>query len=326
MTTQAKQVLEIRDLKVHFAVNRGVVFVRNKGYVKAVDGVSLKIDERETLGLVGESGSGKTTVGRAIIRLVNPTAGEIDFEGNTVSNLTGTELREFRRRVGVVFQDPFGSLDPRMSAERIISEPLVTHKLFPDKNDRRKRVNELLEIVGLNANMASRYPHEFSGGQRQRLGIARAIAAEPSLIILDEPVSALDVSIQAQVVNLLDELQKEFNMAYLFIAHDLSVVRHVSDRVAVMYLGQIVEFGEAKELFNNPLHPYTKALMSAALPSHPDTQREEIILPGEVPSPLNPPSGCNFHPRCPWVFDRCSVEEPVLQEAAPNHQVSCHLY
>ena len=208
MTTQAKQVLEIRDLKVHFAVNRGVVFVRNKGYVKAVDGVSLKIDERETLGLVGESGSGKTTVGRAIIRLVDPTAGEIDFEGNTVSNLTGTELREFRRRVGVVFQDPFGSLDPRLSAERIISEPLVTHKLFPDKNDRRKRVHELLEIVGLNANMAGRYPHEFSGGQRQRLGIARAIAAEPSLIILDEPVSALDVSIQAQVVNLLDELQK----------------------------------------------------------------------------------------------------------------------
>lgn len=325
MTTQAKQVLEIRDLKVHFAVNRGVVFVRNKGYVKAVDGVSLKIDERETLGLVGESGSGKTTVGRAIIRLVNPTAGEIDFEGNTVSNLTGTELREFRRRVGVVFQDPFGSLDPRMSAERIISEPLVTHKLFPDKNDRRKRVNELLEIVGLNANMASRYPHEFSGGQRQRLGIARAIAAEPSLIILDEPVSALDVSIQAQVVNLLDELQKEFNMAYLFIAHDLSVVRHVSDRVAVMYLGKLMEVGSKKDIYENPLHPYTKALLSAVPVPDPEIEsgRDRTILFGDMPSPTNPPSGCVFRTRCPLADEECVTTVPPLREVSPGKNVAC---
>ena len=325
MTTQAKQVLEIRDLKVHFAVNRGVVFVRNKGYVKAVDGVSLKIDERETLGLVGESGSGKTTVGRAIIRLVDPTAGEIDFEGNTVSNLTGTGLREFRRRVGVVFQDPFGSLDPRMSAERIISEPLVTHKLFPDKNDRRKRVHELLEIVGLNANMASRYPHEFSGGQRQRLGIARAIAAEPSLIILAAPVSALDVSIQAQVVNLLDELQKEFNMAYLFIAHDLSVVRHVSDRVAVMYLGKLMEVGSKKDIYENPLHPYTKALLSAVPVPDPEIEsgRDRTILFGDIPSPTNPPSGCVFRTRCPLADEECATTVPPLREVSPGKNVAC---
>jgi oligopeptide transport system ATP-binding protein len=325
MTTEVKPVLEIRDLKVHFAVNRGIVFVKNKGYVKAVDGVSLKINPRETLGLVGESGSGKTTVGKAVIRLVDPTDGEIDFQGERVSGLSGAALREFRKQVGVVFQDPFGSLDPRMSAERIIAEPLVTHGLYPDKDERRKRVNELLEIVGLNANMSDRYSHEFSGGQRQRLGIARAIAADPALIILDEPVSALDVSIQAQVVNLLDELQKEFNMAYLFIAHDLSVVRHVSDRVAVMYLGKIMEVAPRDAVYDNPLHPYTKALLSAVPVPDPEIEkkRERMILTGDIPSPTNPPSGCVFRTRCPIADDACAESIPELREVAPGQHVAC---
>ena len=325
MTTEVKPVLEIRDLKVHFQVNRGIVFVRIKGSVKAVDGVSLKIDPRETLGLVGESGSGKTTVGKAVIRLVNPTDGEIDFQGERVSGLSGGALREFRKRVGVVFQDPFGSLDPRMSAERIIAEPLVTHGLYPDKDERRKRVRDLLEIVGLNANMSDRYPHEFSGGQRQRLGIARAIASDPALIILDEPVSALDVSIQAQVVNLLDELQKEFNMAYLFIAHDLSVVRHVSDRVAVMYLGKLMEVGTKEDIYENPLHPYTKALLSAVPVPDPEIEsgRDRTILYGDIPSPTNPPSGCVFRTRCPLADEECATTVPPLREVSPGKNVAC---
>ena len=296
-----KTVLEVKDLKVHFPINRGFIFVKNKGYVKAVDGVNLSIKSGETLGLVGESGSGKTTVGKAIIRLVNPTAGNIQFNGDDVSNLKGGNLREFRKQVGFVFQDPYGSLNPRMTAERIISEPLLTHKVYDNKEDRRKRVLELLEIVGLHSAMISRYPHEFSGGQRQRIGIARAIAANPELIILDEPVSALDVSIQAQIINLLEDLQKEFNIAYLFIAHDLSVVRHVSDRVAVMYLGHIVEYGDRDKIYNNPVHPYTRALLSAVPVPDPEIEakRQRTILEGDIPSPTNPPSGCVFRTRCP---------------------------
>ncbi|MFL2664789.1 MAG: ABC transporter ATP-binding protein [Dehalococcoidia bacterium] len=300
-------VLDVKDLKVYFPINRGFIFVKNKGYVKAVDGVDLSISPGETLGLVGESGSGKTTVGKAIIRLVKPTSGNIQFNGGDVSNLKGGNLREFRKQVGFVFQDPYGSLNPRMTAERIISEPLLTHKIFDNEEDRRKRVLELLDIVGLHSAMISRYPHEFSGGQRQRIGIARAIAANPELIILDEPVSALDVSIQAQIINLLEDLQKEFNIAYLFIAHDLSVVRHVSDRVAVMYLGHIVEYGDRDKIYNSPVHPYTRALLSAVPVPDPEIEakRQRTILEGDIPSPTNPPSGCVFRTRCPEPSDEC---------------------
>jgi oligopeptide transport system ATP-binding protein len=325
MTTSTQPVLDIRDLQVYFPVNRGVLFIKNKGAVKAVDGVNLSIAPGETVGLVGESGSGKTTVGRAIIGLVKPTGGVIEFEGNNVLEMNPAALRQFRRQVGVVFQDPYGSLNPRMTAERIISEPLVAHHLFNSKQERRARVQELLEIVGLNAGMASRYPHEFSGGQRQRIGIARAIASDPTLIILDEPVSALDVSIQAQIINLLDELQDRLQIAYLFIAHDLSVVRHASDRVAVMYLGKLMEVAPRDAVYDNPLHPYTKALLSAVPVPDPEIEkkRERTVLTGDIPSPTNPPSGCVFRTRCPIADEACAESIPELREVTPGQHVAC---
>lgn len=318
-------VLAVDDLKVYFPVNRGVLFMKSKVFVKAVDGVSLTVSPSETLGLVGESGSGKTTVGRAIIRLVKPTSGNVHFEGRDVSTLGSAGLRQFRRRIGVVFQDPYGSLNPRMTAGRIIGEPLVAHGLLKNKNARRNRVNELLETVGLSASMSSRYPHEFSGGQRQRIGIARAIAADPALIILDEPVSALDVSIQAQIINLLEELQERLNIAYLFIAHDLSVVRHVSDRVAVMYLGKLMEVADRDVIYEDSRHPYTQALLSAVPVPDPEIEqrRTRTVLTGDIPSPSQPPSGCVFRTRCPIADDACGETVPPLREIAPGHRVAC---
>lgn len=325
MTTADLPVLKIDGLQVHFPIRRGVLLARTTGYVKAVDGVSLSISPSETLGLVGESGSGKTTVGRAIIRLVKPTGGTVEFDGRDVSSLGSAGLRQFRRRIGVVFQDPYGSLNPRMTAARIIGEPLVAHGLFQDKAARRKRVIELLEIVGLNASMAGRYPHEFSGGQRQRVGIARAIAADPDLIILDEPVSALDVSIQAQIINLLEELQARLKIAYLFIAHDLSVVRHVSDRVAVMYLGKLMEIADRDVIYEASKHPYTQALLSAVPVPDPDIERQRTrtVLGGDIPSPSKPPSGCVFRTRCPMADAECASVVPPLREIAPGHQLAC---
>jgi oligopeptide transport system ATP-binding protein len=325
VATSPAPVLQVEGLKVHFPINRGVLFMKSKGAVKAVDGVSLTVSPRETLGLVGESGSGKTTVGRAIIRLLKPTAGRVLFDGEDVASLGSSRLRQYRRRIGVVFQDPFGSLNPRMTAGKIIGEPLVAHGLLKKKADRRARINELLETVGLSASMASRYPHEFSGGQRQRIGIARAIAADPALIILDEPVSALDVSIQAQIINLLEELQARLNIAYLFIAHDLSVVRHVSDRVAVMYLGKLMEIADRDVIYEGSQHPYTQALLSAVPVPDPDIEatRARTVLVGDIPSPSNPPSGCVFRTRCPIADEGCAETVPPLREIAPGHQIAC---
>ncbi len=317
--------LEINDLKVHFPVKRGLIFDRTVGVIKAVDGVSLSIRPGETLGLVGESGSGKTTTGRAILQLVKATEGTVNFEGKDLVSLSNNEMRQMRRRLGMVFQDPYGALNPRMTAGAIIGEPLVVHGLHDGKADLRNQVGELLETVGLNRGMADRYPHEFSGGQRQRIGVARALAARPSFMVLDEPVSALDVSIQAQIINLLQNLQGEFGLSYLFIAHDLSVVRHISDRVAVMYLGKIVELADCDELYENPLHPYTRALLSAIPIPDPelDRRRERIVLEGDIPSPLNPPSGCVFHTRCPVAIDDCSGYVPEMREVSPDHWVAC---
>ena len=317
--------LEARDLKKYFPVTKGVLLSRVAGWIKAVDGVSFQVREGETLGVVGESGCGKSTTGKMLLMLERPTAGSILFKGEDVFKAGASKREEYRSSVQAVFQDPWSSLNPRMRVRDIIAEPMVINWRLSRK-ERRERVEKLLIDVGLNAYHANLYPHEFSGGQRQRLAIATALSLNPQVIVLDEPVSALDVSIRAQIMNLLKALQGEYNVSYLLIAHNLATVRYMCHWVAVMYLGQIVELAEVRELFNNPLHPYTKALMSAALPSHPDIQREEIILPGEVPSPLNPPSGCHFHPRCPWVMERCSVEEPELREVAPKHLVSCHLY
>ena len=316
--------LEVKNLKVHFPVKRGM-FGRAEEFVRAVDDVSFSIAPGETLGLVGESGCGKTTLGRAIVRLVEPTAGSVSLEGADITKLEGAALRAQRRKLQMIFQDPYGSLNPRMTVEDIVGEALDIHGLAENKSARQKRIAELLKAVGLDATYAQRYPHEFSGGQRQRIGIARALAVEPKLIVCDEPVSALDVSVQAQIINLLQDLQQQRGIAYLFIAHDLAVVEHISRRVMVMYLGKIVELAEAKAIIRAPKHPYTQALISAVPVVGPDSKRQRIILPGDVPSPIHPPPGCPFHPRCPIVEQQCRTEIPSLKEISPGHFAACHL-
>jgi oligopeptide/dipeptide ABC transporter ATP-binding protein len=316
--------LEVQNLRVHFPVKQGV-FARVRGHVRAVDDVSLTVAAGETVGLVGESGCGKTTLGRAVIRLVEPTGGTIRFEGEDLTRLGGAALRAKRRHFQMIFQDPFSSLNPRLTVGESIGEALDLHRLTPTREARRQRIGELLTGVGLDAAQAERFPHEFSGGQRQRIGIARALAVEPRLIVCDEPVSALDVSVQAQVVNLLQDLQRGRGLAYLFISHDLAVVEHLSHRIVVMYLGRIVEVGPAKELCRTPRHPYTQALISAVPVVDPDAKRQRIILAGDVPSPIHPPSGCPFHPRCPVAEARCRTEVPPLRETGAGRQVACHL-
>jgi peptide/nickel transport system ATP-binding protein len=317
--------LNVKDLKMYFPVTRGLL--RKKvADVKAVDGVTFNLMKGETLGLVGESGCGKTTVGRCIIRLYQPTSGQIIFQGKDITTLPEEEVRDIRSKMALIFQDPYSSLDPRQSAGSIVGEPLIIHSMAKDKDEYTERVEKLFRIVGLDPAMKDRYPHQFSGGQRQRIGVARALACEPSLIVCDEPISALDVSIQAQIINLLEELQKEFkDLSYLFIAHDLSVVRHISNRVAVMYLGRIVEITDSLTLYKNPLHPYTKALLSAIPIADPivEETRERIILKGEVPSPLSPPPGCTFHPRCVLATEECKIAIPPLIDVGAGHQVAC---
>jgi oligopeptide transport system ATP-binding protein len=317
--------LEVKDLKMHFPVTSGVIFQRRVGNIKAVDGVSFSIRKGETLGLVGESGSGKTTVGRCIIQLNEPTAGEVWLEGIDLCKANGKQLRNMRSRMQMVFQDPYSSLNPRMSVGSIIGEPMLVHKIATGKRELREGVSELLHVVGLNPSMADRFPHEFSGGQRQRIGIARAIAVRPDFIVADEPVSALDVSIQAQLINLLEDIQEQLNLTFLFIAHDLSVVRHMSENVAVMYLGKIMELADRYELYQSPLHPYTQALLSAVPVPNPrvEAQRERIVLQGTIPSPMNAPMGCVFHTRCPIAIDDCKVVTPELKEYSPGHWAAC---
>ena len=317
--------LEVKDLKMYFPVTSGLFISRKIADIKAVDGVNFYIKKGETLGLVGESGCGKTTVGRCILRLYNPTSGSIDFEGTDIATLSTSQMRAIRRRIQVIFQDPYSSLNPRMTCGNIVGEPLLIHKMVSSKAEFKEKVAELLGTVGLNAYMADRYPHEFSGGQRQRIGIGRALAVRPDFIVADEPVSALDVSIQAQVINLLEELQDQFQLTYLFIAHDLSVVRHISDRVVVMYLGHIMEIADRDEIYENPLHPYTKALLSAVPIPDPviEADRERIILAGDVPSPRKPPPGCVFHTRCPIAIDECTGDIPEVREVSKEHWVAC---
>ena len=323
----AEEILRVEDLKVHFPVMRGVMVQRQVGSVKAVDGISFSLRRGETLGLVGESGCGKSTTGLAILRMLTPTAGRIVFESEDITRHDAARMRPIRRRMQMVYQDPYGSLNPRMKVRDIIGEPLVVHGLADDAAKYRERVNDLIRMVGLLPDMADRYPHEFSGGQRQRIGIARAIAMDPGLIICDEAVSALDVSIQAQVVNLFVDLQERLGLTYLFIAHDLSVVRHISDRIAVMYLGRIVEIARRDELYRDPLHPYTRALLAAVPIPDPalEAARPQQVIAGEVPSALNPPPGCPFHPRCPMAEARCSEEEPQLRRTPSGRAVACHL-
>ncbi len=317
--------LRVRGLKKYFPITSGLLIQRQVGAVKAVDGLDFDVFKGETLGLVGESGCGKSTTGRTVLQLYRPTAGSVEFEGVDLVQLKGEALRRMRKRMQMIFQDPYASLNPRMSVGRIIAEPLKVHNVGNNK-EQQERVQYLLERVGLNPYFVNRYPHEFSGGQRQRIGIARALALNPALIVADEPISALDVSIQAQVVNLLQDLQQEFGLTYLFIAHDLSMVRHICDRVAVMYLGKIVETAKAEELYANPLHPYTQALLSAVPVPDPEVERkrQRIILKGDVPSPANPPIGCNFNTRCPVAVEVCFREEPDLREVLPAHWVACH--
>ncbi|MBP1933916.1 ABC transporter ATP-binding protein [Ammoniphilus resinae] len=315
---------QVENLKKYFPI-RGGILGREMGVVRAVDDVTFSIKKGETLGLVGESGCGKSTTGRALLRLIEPTAGRISFEGKEITSLSQEEMRKMRRDMQMVFQDPFASLNPRHTVERILEEPLIVHGIG-DRKERKKRVRELLDVVGLTAYHAKRYPHQFSGGQRQRIVIARALALNPKLIIADEPVSALDVSIQAQVLNLLQDLQKEFQLTYLFIAHDLSVVKHISDRVGVMYLGRLIELAEKKILYQYPRHPYTQALLSSVPFPDPDYKKERIILQGDVPSPANVPQGCAFHTRCSLVMERCKTQRPELKESGPGHFVACHLY
>lgn len=317
--------LEVKNLKMHFPVTSGLIFARTVAHIRAVDDVSFFVRRGETLGLVGESGCGKTTTGRCILQLYKPTAGQIVFEGQELTMLPTRQMRAMRRQMQVIFQDPYSSLNPRMTAGNIIGEPLIVHGLVKNRNQYKERVGELLQNVGLNPYMSDRFPHEFSGGQRQRIGVARALSVDPKFIVADEPVSALDVSIQAQIINLMEDLQERFSLTYLFIAHDLSVVRHISDRVAVMYLGHLVEIAERNEIYRNPLHPYTRALLSAVPIPDPviDAQRERILLAGEVPSPLNPPSGCVFHPRCPMAAEQCSQILPELREVQTAHWVAC---
>ena len=322
-TPQNDTITELKNLKMYFPITKGLL--RGKvGDIKAVDDVSFKIKKNETLGLVGESGCGKTTTGRCILRLYRPTSGNIFFHGHDISGLPERQIRPLRRHMGAIFQDPYGSLNPRQTARTITGIPLLIHHMV-EKRDFNDRVAELFRLVGLDPSMMDRVPHEFSGGQRQRLGIARALACQPSLVVCDEPISALDVSIQAQIVNLLEELQEKLGLTYLFIAHDLSMVQHISDRVAVMYLGRIVEISDSLELYDNPLHPYTKALLSAVPIPNPklEKSRMRIVLKGEVPSPVNPPTGCHFHPRCNLSMPDCRAERPPLRDVGGGHQVAC---
>jgi len=322
--TAATPVLEVRNLKKHFPVKSGLIWEKVVGWVQAVDGVDFSVPPGQTMALVGESGCGKTTTAKLVLRLEEPSSGEVLADGKNVHEIEGEELNEFRTKVQAVFQDPWSSLPPRMRVRDIVAEPLIVNRVA-SKNEVKERVAEALASVGLRPQQADLYPHEFSGGQRQRIAVASALVSKPKLIILDEPVSALDVSIRAQIMNLLVDLQEQLGVGYLLIAHHLATTRYMADEVGVMYLGRLVEKAPTKELFDEPLHPYTRALFSAALPSHPDVEQEEIMLTGEVPSPINPPSGCRFHPRCPFAVARCSEEEPQLREVAPGHVVSCHL-
>ena len=320
----SEPLLEVRDLTKHFAVGRSLLG-GGRGWVKAVDGISFTVNRGETLGLVGESGCGKTTTAKLVLAAEEVTSGTIGFEGRNVATLRGKDLAEYRKKVQVVFQDPYSSLSPRMRVGDIIGEPIEAHERL-SRREVQSRVQELLDLVGLRPDVARLFPHEFSGGQRQRVAIARALSTNARLVVLDEPVSALDVSIRAHIIRLLEEVQARLAVSYLFIAHDLAAVAHLSRQTAVMYLGKLVEVAESLELCARPLHPYTKALFAASLPSHPDEAREEIVLSGEVPSALNPPRGCHFHPRCPFVMPHCSEQEPALVELSPGHSVACHLY
>lgn len=316
--------LKVEGLKKHFPIKSGILG-KVKNYVKAVDDVSFTVNEGETLGIVGESGCGKSTTGRMLMRLLEPTEGKVFFDGKELTSISSADMRKMRRDIQMVFQDPYASLNPRHTIEKILMEPLNVHNIG-DPKDRKKKVYEFLEIVGLSSYHAKRYPHQFSGGQRQRIGIARALMTNPKLIIADEPVSALDVSIQAQVLNLMQDLQKELKLTYIFIAHDLGVVRHISDRVGVMYLGKMAELADSEKLYEKPLHPYTQALLGAVPVPDPDFVREEIIIKGDVPNPANPPSGCRFHTRCPFKMDICETTEPMFAEVEEGHYVACHLY